>query len=68
MDIEQGEIAALIGESGSGKSLTAKAILGLLPEEMKVTGQILYKNRDLLKMKEKERRQLLGKDISLIFQ
>ncbi|MFP3361943.1 ATP-binding cassette domain-containing protein, partial [Planococcus sp. SIMBA_143] len=66
MDIEQGEIAALIGECGSGKSLTATAILGIFHEEMKVTGPILYKNRDLLKMKEKERRQLLGKDISLI--
>lgn len=68
MALEQGEIAALIGESGSGKSLTAKAILGLLPEEMKVTGQIFYKERDLMKMREKERRQLLGRDISLIFQ
>ncbi|MGM0845067.1 MAG: ABC transporter ATP-binding protein [Bacillota bacterium] len=68
MDIQQGETAALIGESGSGKSLTAKAILGLLPPDMKVDGQILYKGRDLLKMREKERRQLLGKEIGLIFQ
>ena len=68
MEIEKGEIAALIGESGSGKSLTAKAILGILPEEMKVDGQILYKGRDLLKLRGKELHELLGKEIGIIFQ
>lgn len=68
MEIGRGEIAALIGESGSGKSLTAKAILGILPEEMKVDGQILYKGQDLLKLRRKEHHQLLGKEIGIIFQ
>ncbi|TKD72642.1 ABC transporter ATP-binding protein [Pseudalkalibacillus hwajinpoensis] len=68
MEIGRGEMAALIGESGSGKSLTARAILGILPDEMKVNGQILYKGRDLLKLSENEHRLLLGKEIGIIFQ
>ncbi|MFC0558891.1 ABC transporter ATP-binding protein [Halalkalibacter alkalisediminis] len=68
VEIQKGEIVGLIGESGSGKSLTVKAIMGLLPSEMNVRGQIFYKNDDLIKLSSKEHRKLLGKEIGMIFQ
>ncbi|WP_241657894.1 ABC transporter ATP-binding protein [Anaerobacillus alkaliphilus] len=68
INVKKGEIVGLIGESGSGKSLTAKAIMGLLPSTMKVTGRITYKGNDLLTLPSKEHRKLLGKEIAMIFQ
>jgi peptide/nickel transport system ATP-binding protein len=68
IEVTKGEIVGLIGESGSGKSLTARAIMDLLPLEMNVSGRILYKNNDLIKITSKERRKLLGKEIAIIFQ
>ncbi|WP_096200357.1 ABC transporter ATP-binding protein [Bacillus sp. FJAT-45350] len=66
--IEKGEIVGLIGESGSGKSLTARAIMGLLPSEMNVSGHIFYQGTDLLSISQKEHRKLLGREIGMIFQ
>jgi peptide/nickel transport system ATP-binding protein len=66
--VNRGEIVSLIGESGSGKSLTARAIMGLLPSEMLIKGEILFNNDDLLKLSPAERRRFLGKDIGMIFQ
>ncbi len=68
IEVQKGEIVGLIGESGSGKSLTAKAIMGLLPSEMNVNGHIFYKNDDLLSIPSEAHRKLLGKEIGLIFQ
>ncbi len=68
--LDEGETLAILGESGSGKSVTAQAIMGILDEPpAKVTnGQILYQGKDLLTMPEGERRKLRGPDISMIFQ
>jgi oligopeptide/dipeptide ABC transporter ATP-binding protein len=71
--IDAGEIIALAGESGSGKSLTALSIAGLLSERTKIAGgEILYSSDgrtvDLCKTKEKSLRQIRGKEISMIFQ
>jgi peptide/nickel transport system ATP-binding protein len=71
--IKAGEIIALAGESGSGKSLTALSIPGLLPERAKIAGgEILYSSEngtvDLCKTREKSLRQIRGKEISMIFQ
>jgi len=71
--IDAGEIIALAGESGSGKSLTALSIPGLLSERAKITGgEILYSSGngiiDLRKTEEKALRQIRGKEISMIFQ
>jgi oligopeptide/dipeptide ABC transporter ATP-binding protein len=70
--IEAGEIIALAGESGSGKSLTALSIPGLLSARSKISGgEILYSKGgtvDLSKIKEKSLRQIRGKEISMIFQ
>jgi len=67
--IKKNEIVGLIGESGSGKSLTSLAILNLLnKDKFKVTGEVLFKRNDLLKISEKEMLKKRGAEISMIFQ
>lgn len=68
LDVHEGEIVGLIGESGSGKSLTARSIMGLLSDNMNATGNVLFKDKNLLTIGEKEHRKLLGKEIGMIFQ
>jgi oligopeptide/dipeptide ABC transporter ATP-binding protein len=68
--LDPGETLAVLGESGSGKSVTAQAIMGILdmPPARIPSGKILYKGEDLLSMPKEKRRQIRGKDISIIFQ
>lgn len=70
MDIRKGEILGLVGESGCGKSMTAKSILRLHDEKkMEYSGRILLDDgRDILKMSKNELRQVRGGMISMIFQ
>jgi peptide/nickel transport system ATP-binding protein len=64
-----GEVMALVGESGCGKSLTAFALLGLLPDAAEVTqGHILLDGLDLASLSERELRRLRGSKLSIIFQ
>ncbi|MCJ2164772.1 MULTISPECIES: ABC transporter ATP-binding protein [unclassified Pseudodesulfovibrio] len=63
LNIQAGEIVAVIGSSGSGKSLLAHAILGLLPHNARLSGEILFKNEQL---DGRRIRTLRGKEISLI--
>ena len=61
------EIVGLIGESGSGKTMTAKSLIGLLPARITVTaGRALFQGRDLLSLEESEMRKIRGAEISLI--
>ena len=63
------ETVAIVGESGSGKSVTALSIMGLLPAaNSRVTGEILFAGRDLLKLPEEQMRKVRGDQISMIFQ
>jgi len=70
LDIQEGEVLGLVGESGAGKSVTALSILRLIPNPPGeiVAGSILYKDRDLLKLSWEEMRRIRGKEISMIFQ
>ncbi|KKC32825.1 ABC transporter ATP-binding protein [Devosia psychrophila] len=67
-DIAPGETVALVGESGSGKSVTALSVLKLLPPSAKLSGQILFKGKDLVTVAPAELRAVRGNDISMIFQ
>ena len=63
IDVKKGEIVAVVGSSGSGKSLLAHAIMGILPENAKIKGSIKYYNDEL---NEEYLRKVRGKDIAFI--
>jgi peptide/nickel transport system ATP-binding protein len=68
--VNRGEIVAIVGESGCGKSVSSLAIMRLLAKATgRVTaGRILFEGRDLLELSDEEMRELRGRDISMIFQ
>ncbi|CAM5660789.1 Dipeptide transport ATP-binding protein OS=Streptomyces glaucescens OX=1907 GN=dppD PE=3 SV=1 [Streptomyces glaucescens] len=68
--VDAGETLAVLGESGSGKSVTAQAVMGILdmPPGRITGGEILFQGRDLLKLKESERREVRGAGMAMIFQ
>jgi peptide/nickel transport system ATP-binding protein len=67
--VNRGEIVAVVGESGCGKSVSALAIMRLLAKTGRVTqGQILFEGQNLLDLSEDEMREKRGRDISMIFQ
>src|SRR5215210_2385174 len=67
--VEGGETLAIVGESGCGKSVTAMSILRLIPEPPgKIAGAIRFNGRDLLKLSDREMRDIRGNEISMIFQ
>ncbi|WP_441250420.1 ABC transporter ATP-binding protein [Kitasatospora sp. McL0602] len=68
--VSAGETLAVLGESGSGKSVTAQTIMGILdmPPGRIASGEILFRGQDMLKMSNEERRQIRGRKIAMIFQ
>ena len=69
LTVEEGEVVGIVGESGSGKSAAALAIMGLIEPPGRVTAQRLsFAGRDLFELSPKARRQLLGKEMAMIFQ
>ncbi|GAA2480877.1 ABC transporter ATP-binding protein [Streptomyces gobitricini] len=68
--VDAGETLAVLGESGSGKSVTAQAIMGILdmPPGRITGGEVLFRGRDLLKLKEDARRTVRGAEMAMIFQ
>jgi len=70
-DLNENESLAVVGESGCGKSVTAKSIMRLIqtpPGEIKQGSEILFNGKDILKMQDEELRKLRGGQISMIFQ
>lgn len=68
-DIAKGEVLGLVGELGSGKSVTGFSIMGLLQNPGRIAqGEILFQGEDLTKRSEREMRHLRGNKIAMIFQ
>ena len=69
LDINKNDLLAIVGESGSGKSVSMLAVMGLLPWTANVTADKMeFEGRNLLTISSKERRKIIGHDISMIFQ
>jgi oligopeptide transport system ATP-binding protein len=68
--IDKGEVLAIVGESGSGKSVTVQTIMGLIPTPPgKVkNGEVLFQDKDLLKISRREMQKIKGSKISMVFQ
>jgi oligopeptide transport system ATP-binding protein len=69
-DLHEGETLSVLGESGSGKSVTAQAIMGILdsPPAFITGGEVRYCGQDILKLSDEERRRVRGPEISMVFQ
>lgn len=70
LKVMPGEIVALVGESGCGKSVTAMASMGLVPADAirKISGAIRFEGEEVLRLSDREWRELRGRDIGMIFQ
>ena len=69
LSLRQGEVLALVGESGCGKTVLCRSILKLLPKNASVTGEaIQYKDQNLIGYNEKEMQQIRGQGIAMVFQ
>ena len=69
LSIDETDILSIVGESGSGKSVSMLAVMGLLPWTANVTADKMeFAGRNLLTISSKERRKIIGQDISMIFQ
>ena len=69
-ELNRGEVLGIVGESGSGKSVTSNSIIRLLPPQTGriVAGEMLFEDRDIMKMSHKELLEFRGKEIATIFQ
>jgi oligopeptide transport system ATP-binding protein len=67
-ELNHGEILGIAGESGSGKTMTALSILGLLPYKGKTSGSILFDGQEIVGFKAEQFRKIRGKDVAMIFQ
>jgi oligopeptide transport system ATP-binding protein len=67
-EVETGEVFGIAGESGSGKTMSVLALMGLLPPGARVEGRALFGGRDLLRLPRRELRRINGRELSMVFQ
>jgi oligopeptide/dipeptide ABC transporter ATP-binding protein len=67
-DVQPGEVFGIAGESGSGKTISVLALLGLLPDGAVVEGTARFEDRDLLRLSRREMRDIRGQKIAMVFQ
>src|SRR5258705_12788698 len=68
-ELRPGQVLALLGESGSGKSVTLRSILGLHPPgSTRVSGEVLLKGHDVNRLDERARQELRGGGVAMVFQ
>ena len=66
--VRPGETMGLVGESGCGKSISSMAVMGLLPPSARLSGEILFKGRNILEMTPTEHNALRGHEMSMVYQ
>ena len=66
--VEEGEILGIAGESGSGKTMTALTLLGLLPQHAKVSGSVKFNGQEIVGLSSKEWQKVRGAQIAMVFQ
>lgn len=67
-DVRPRQCMALVGESGCGKSITTKTIMNLTDPKETVTGEVIYRGQDLLKLTSEQHRRLLGTELAMVYQ
>ncbi|MFJ4947830.1 dipeptide/oligopeptide/nickel ABC transporter permease/ATP-binding protein [Streptomyces sp. NPDC088760] len=67
-EVYPGEVLGLVGESGCGKSLTALTVMGLQPKGTRISGQVRFRQRELLAEPMRVRRRLLGHEMAMVYQ
>ena len=67
-DVDHARALGVVGESGSGKSVMARAIMGLAPPRSGCSGEVFFQGRDVLALSRKEKAQIWGKQIAMVFQ
>jgi peptide/nickel transport system ATP-binding protein len=66
--LEDGTVSCLVGESGCGKTLIARTVMGLLPENARAEGSVRYRGREIMGLPERELRHLRGRHMAMVFQ
>jgi oligopeptide transport system ATP-binding protein len=66
--VEAGEVFGIAGESGSGKTMSVLALMGLLPPRAAVDGRAVFTGRDLLRLPRRELRRICGRELAMVFQ
>jgi oligopeptide/dipeptide ABC transporter ATP-binding protein len=66
--VEPGEVFGIAGESGSGKTMSVLALMGLLPPNAAAEGSALFEGRDLLRLPRRELRRICGRELAMVFQ